>query len=195
MGLGILIPVVLLAVTIPVSLSWAKKHFKDADGANADSASSAPAVRLTSNALRELTDPPWRVVYEIDDDKLGGIEHVVVGPAGVFGLRTSMDPLPGLPTGEPTPQELAQPAIARGDLDDVMTKCAMSSDRLITVHWGVNDAGTPAQVDPAPGHTAADGRTLCDWLDTLDGSALSRAQIDLAWQTVTTAIGRPDPLA
>jgi len=38
-----------------------------------------------------------------------------------------------------------------------------------------------------------------EWADNAaagrDGPPLSPAQVDLAWQTVVTAIGRPDPLA
>jgi hypothetical protein len=50
-----------------------------------------------------------------------------------------------------------------------------------------------------PGASAVDGRHVRDWADRAaterDGQPLSPAQVDLAWQTVVTAIGRPDPLA
>ena len=38
------------------------------------------------------------------------------------------------------------------------------------------------------------GRALTDWTASLDQHTLTPAQVDLAWQTITTAIGRPDPL-
>ena len=70
---------------------WARRQFKQ-PGAVAGELSSAPAARLTSNALRALESPPWRVVYEIGHDRMDGVEHVLIGPAGIFAVVTSMDP-------------------------------------------------------------------------------------------------------
>jgi hypothetical protein len=56
----------------------------------------------------------------------------------------------------------------------------------------VNGAG--ATVDVLPGLTAVDGRSLDAWASGRPAT-LTQAQVDLAWQTVLTAIGRPDPLA
>ena len=61
---------------------------------------------------------------------------------------------------------------------------------------------TPVAVDTVPGAVAVDGRSVARWAeqaitDVTDGSArepLSPSQVDLAWRTVTVAIGRPDPL-
>jgi hypothetical protein len=123
---------------------------------------------------------------------------VVIGPAGVFALETSMDPLPK-PTADADPQAVAAAAIMRGGLDDALRRCAMASDRLVRIHWGVNAAGTPVSVDLLPGVIAVDGRHIDEWAAAAttgrDRPTLSPAQVDLAWQTVVTAIGRPDPLA
>ncbi len=192
MGPGIYIPLLVIAIGVPVALAWAKKNLKNADASSGDDVIAAPAARLTSNALRDLATPPWRVVYEIAHDKLGGIEHVVVGPAGVFAFQTSMDALPTAPTGELDPHAVAAAAIVRGSLDDALGRCAMSSDRLVRVYWG---AGTSGSSDLMPGLTAVDGRSLTGWIEALADRELSPAQVDLAWQTVLTAIGRPDPLA
>lgn len=194
MGAGIIIPVLLIAVVVPAGLFWAKNNLKNA-GAAGDEPISPPSARLTSGALRELSTPPWRVVYEIAEDKLDGIEHVLIGPAGVFAIETSMDPLPEPPSGDPDPKALARAAISRTGLDDALARCALSSDSLISVHWGVVDGDRDPSVVLLPGHLAVDGRRLPEWADSLDGSALTAAQVDLAWQTVLTAIGRPDPLA
>ena len=64
MGPGILIPVLLVAVVVPIGVTWAHRRFKS-PGEREDEPASAPAARLTSNALRALPAPPWRVVYEI----------------------------------------------------------------------------------------------------------------------------------
>jgi len=194
MGLDIVIPLLVLAIVVPIALTWAKKTFKDNVGVDHDDPVVAPAERLTSRALRELESPPWRVVYEVAPAKLGGVGHVLIGPSGVFGLRTTMDPLPQPPKADADATAIAQAAITRGGLDDALQRCAMSSDRLIVVHWGANDTAE-ITVDLMPGVTAVDGRSLATWAATAGAQALTPAQVDLAWQTVVTSIGRPDPLA
>jgi hypothetical protein len=197
MGPGILIPVLVIAIVVPVGVTWAHRRFKSPEAAD-DEPATAPGARLTSNALRTLATPPWRVVYEIHHERLGGVEHVVIGPPGIFALVTSMDPMPTAPDGDPDAHAIAQAAILRGALDDALRRCAMTSDRLLTVHWGVNGAGDAA-VDLVPGATAVDGRQIEAWAGSqaarADGTSLTPAQVDLAWQTVVTSIGRPDPLA
>ena len=196
MGPGIIIPIVLVAVVVPVGFVWARRRFKET-GAPTGELSSAPAARLTSNALRTLESPPWRVVYEIAPDRMDGVEHVLIGPGGIFAVATSMDPMPPRVV-EPDPHAVAAAAIMRGGLDDALRRCAMTSDRLITIYWGANEAGSPISVDLLPGATAVDGRHLREWAATAaagrDGPRLSPSQVDLAWQTVVIAIGRPDPI-
>ena len=191
MGPGIVIPVVIVLVVVPLVFTWARRTFKEGAGKPVD-AVPPPSARLTSNALRDLPSPPWRVVYEVAADKLGGIEHVLVGPGGVYALQTSMDPLPA--AGGDDAHAIGRAAIARGPLDDALRRCAMSSDALVTIHWGVagGATGSPA-VEVVPGAVAVDGRRLASWVDGLP-TALTPAQVDLAWQTVVTGIGRPDPL-
>lgn len=193
MGPGIIIPVVALVVVIPVGFTWARRLRDGADTSDADVDAGASGARLTSSALRELPSPPWRVVYEIAEEKLGGVGHVLIGPPGVFALTTTMTAMPAGPASEHDPHAIARAAIVRGDLDDALRRCAMSSDALVVVHWGPPTGG-PSAVDTTPGSLAVDGRAIGAWAAGLDTTALTPAQVDLAWQTVTTAIGRPDPL-
>ena len=203
MGPGIIIPVVVIAVFVPTAFVLAKKYLKDGAAIGADEPVVAPSTRLTSNALRELPAPTWRVVYEISEEKLGGPGHVLIGPAGIFAVQTSMEPLPARPDAPPDAHAVAAAAIARGGLDDALRRCAMSSDHLLTVHWGAPTDGAPIAVDTVPGATSVQGRSLAEWAARVSADVaadptrepLSPARVDLAWQTVTTAIGRPDPLA
>ena len=201
MGLGIIIPLVLVVIVVPVAFTLAKRYLKDGASSHVDEPVIAPSTRLTSNALRELPTPTWRVVYEIAADKLGGPAHVLVGPPGIFAVQTSMDPMPIAAPIEHDPHAVAAAAIARGGLDDALRRCAMSSEQLLTIHWGAPVEGSPAAVDTVPGAIAVDGRAVVRWAEQLavgidaEREALSQARVDLAWQTVTTAIGRPDPLA
>jgi len=198
MGPGIIIPVVVLSIVLPAVLTVARRRFLHVAAGIGPELGSAndPSVRLTSDALRALATPPWRVVHEIAPARLGGIDHVVIGPPGVLALTTTIDPLPPQPTTETAdPAAVAKAAILRGHLDDALRRCAMSSDRLVVVHWAAPTSGDPESVEPLPGVVAVRGRSLQAWLEGLDGERLSPAQVDLAWQTVVTAIGRPDPLA
>lgn len=198
MGPGIIIPLVLVVIVVPTVGLLAKRYLKDGVANRADEPVVAPSARLTSNALRELPAPTWRVVYEIAEDKLGGPGHVLVGPPGVFAVVTSMDPMPTTSGDVHDAPAVAAAAIARGGLDDALRRCAMSSGPLLTVHWGGRADDAPVAVETVPGALAVDGRSLLAWTEEAAGSsdtALTQAQVDLAWQTVTTAIGRPDPLA
>ncbi len=206
-GPKILIPVLFVVIIVPLVSWWAKKRFKDGHNDQADFV--APSSRLTSNALRGLASPPWRVAYEIAPEKLSGIEHVLIGPAGAFALVTVLDALP-IPSdtddnqgaSEPDAQALARAAITRGGLDDALRRCALTSTGLVRVHWGPVLAGAPNSVEVMHGVIAVDGRRLGQWASQIESQAvtgagssqLSPAQVDLAWQTVLTSIGRPDPL-
>lgn len=194
MGPGIIVPLLVIAVVVPVAFTWARRTLKQGASGSSSEPGHDPQLRLTSNALRPLPAPPWRVVYEIAPDKLGGVEHVLIGSPGVYAMRTSMDPLPTA-IADPDPHDVGKAAIVRGALDDALRRCAMSSTSLVTVHWGVNPAGAPAALEVLPGLTAVDGRQLEAWTTSLPGGSLAPAQVDLAWQTVLTSIGRPDPLA
>jgi hypothetical protein len=192
-GPGIIIPLVLLGIAAPAGFVWAKRLKAGGTAAGVENATKSGA-RLTSGALRGLPVPTWRVIYEITEEKLGGVEHVLIGPAGVFAVQTSMEALPPARTDEPTAHEIAGAAILRGGVDDALRRCAMTSDQLVTIHWGIGDERNPPSVDVAPGAIAVDGRSLTDWAASFDQHTLTPAQVDLAWQTITTAIGRPDPL-
>lgn len=193
MGPEIIIPLVLLAIVIPAGFTWAKRNLRDPaqDGSAVGEPVAPPSGRLTSGALRELPAPPWRVVYEVADNKLGGVEHVLIGPSGIFALKTSMEAVPTVADPDASASDVAKSAIARGDLDDALRRCGLSSDGLVWVHWGAGEG--PISTEVLPLTTAVDGRRLAEWVTGLP-ETLSAAQIDLAWQTVTTTIGRPDPL-
>lgn len=197
MGPGIIIPVLLIAIVVPVAFTLARRYLRDGAGSPIDESVVAPSTRLTSNALRTLPAPTWRVVYEIAVDKLGGPTHVLIGPPGIFAVTTSMEPMPTTSSADRDARAIASAAIVRGGLDDALRRCAMSSDRLLTVHWGAPTDGAPVAVETLPGVIAVDGRSIARWAERAEpsGEPLSPAQVDLAWQTVTVAIGRPDPLA
>lgn len=190
-----------LAIVGAIAVQRSRQAFKrlaeatpSATGAS-DAAALTAAVRLTSGALRTLGVPPWRVVYEIGPERLSGVEHVLIGPPGAFGLATTIDPLPEPrdPTVADDPVALARSAMTRGGLDDALAKVGLSSAGLVVVHWGAPEGASPV-VPGLRGVFHVDGRRLADWASGLD-AVWSPTQVDLAWQAVVTSIGRPDPLA
>jgi hypothetical protein len=198
MGAGIYIPIALIAIIVPTLLAITRRRFKGVADGTVKLVDDEPvpfAGRLTSSALQALPSPPWRVVYEIGGDKLGDVEHVLIGPAGAYALTTSMEPLSSTAEAAGDATQAALAKIAADDLDRVLARCAMKSSRVVHVHWGAAADGDPTVAEPMEGVVAVDGRHLATWAAGLDATALTPTQVDLAWQTVLVAIGRPDPLA
>jgi hypothetical protein len=191
-GPGIIIPIVAVVILVPAGLILFKRYL---NSIKPDAESATPSgARLTAAALHRLPSPPFRVVYEVAHDSLGGIDHVLIGPAGILAITTSLSTMPAPTTERPTPETIARGAIARGDLDDLLRRCALESTGHVTVHWGRADDTDAAVVEIAHGSIAVSGHRIDDWFESLPATGLSPAQVDLAWQTVVTGIGRPDPL-
>ncbi len=192
-GSGIIVPIVVLAVVVPALFALFRRKLRSMGPGDAAPVSGSP---LTSGALHRGAPSGWRFVYEVSGE-LGDVDQVAIGPGGIYALETVLTPMPELPSGSPDTSvpagAIAVAAIARLKLDEVLQRCAMSSDALVRVHWARDDGG-PACVELGHGSVAVCGHRLVEWLAALPPDRLSTAQVDLAWQTVTTGIGRPDPL-
>jgi hypothetical protein len=151
-------------------------------------------ARLTSERLQQLPSPPWRFVLEIGGDRLGGIDHVIIGPSGVIAASTLMFDRPA-DAGTPDPQQMAAAAMMRSPVDELAARAGLSCDTLAKIYWGAPQPERPAALDSGLATVAVEGQRLADWLLTLPPGPLAPAQIDLAWQAILTGIGRPDPLA
>lgn len=191
-GPGIIVPLVAIAIVVPTAFVLFKRYVSGLSATSADRAVSG--ARLTSAALHRLAQPPWRVIHEIAPTALGGVDHVLIGPGGIFAVNTEVTPLPDVPSGDAATQVMMSAAIARGELDDALRRCAMDSTARVSIHWGRTE-GDGLSVELAPGALAVVGQRLDAWVASLPHDRLTPAQVDLAWQTVATAIGRPDPLA
>jgi len=191
-SLGIIIPIALLFVLLGGGLTRYKQTMQNmAPGSTPRQVNGA---RLTSERLRELPTPPWRFVFEISEDKLGGVDHVIIGPSGVIAVSTQMLDRPLL-ADRPDPQLVANAALMRGSVDELAKRAGVSCNVLAKVYWGTAQPERPAAVQSMYATLIVEGQRLNDWLLTLPPGPLTPAQIDLAWQTILTGIGRPDPLA
>lgn len=151
-------------------------------------------ARLTSERLQQLPSPPWRFVLEVAEDRLGGIDHVIIGPSGVIAVSTLMLDRPA-GAGTPDPQQMASAAMMKSPVDELAARAGLSCDTLAKVYWGAPQPEQPAALDSGLATVAVEGQRITDWLLTLPPGPLAPAQIDLAWQAILTGIGRPDPLA
>ncbi len=151
-------------------------------------------ARLTSERLQQLPSPPWRFVLEISEDRLGGVDHVIIGPSGVIAVNTLMFDRPAS-TETPDPQQMANAAMMKAPVDELAARVGLSCDTLAKVYWGAPQPERPAVLESGFATVAVEGQRLADWLLTLPPGPLTPAQIDLAWQAILTGIGRPDPLA
>lgn len=190
MFVRILLPTLVIALLVVGAFVWYRRKIADMSPGDAPTTS---GVRLTSERLRGLASPPWRVVFEIAPDRLDGVDHVVTGPAGVFALRTMLSDRPA--TSNASPHAVAEAAVARGGVDELVTavggRCLMTVD----VHWGAPRPDESPVTELAAGSIAVEGQRLVDWFVGLPPAAATPAQVDQWWQAITTGIGRPDPLA
>ena len=131
MGPGIIIPVLIVAVVVPVGFAVGAAPFQGGRRCRrrraADGAGRAPDEQRPAGARRRRRGASCTRSPTTGSD---GVEHVLIGPAGVFAIVTSMDPMPAPAIDDPDPHAVAAAAIMRGALDDALRRCAMTSDRL-----------------------------------------------------------------
>lgn len=194
MRVSVLIPLVLGIVALVAFWFWYRRAIARM---SPDSDDRAPAaVRLTSERLSSLSSPGWRVVHEVPADRLGGVDHVVIGPPGVIAIETVLSDRPTAVDGGRTltPEATMAAATARGAVDDLTHPVGIDCRTLAKAFWGAPDADRPAADEVAPGVVDVEGQRLIDWLESLPPSTMHSSQVDLVWSAVLRGIGRPDPL-
>ena len=187
----ILIPIAVLAVFLVGGFAWYRRKIDAIGPGDAVLPSSA---RLTAERLRTLPTPPWHAVYEIAEGRVGTIDNIVIGPPGVIAITTVLGERPAPTDPDESPGAIAQAALARADVTDLLTPFNGSCDTLATVFWGAAQPELPAAYRTTTGAVAVDGHRLTEWLMTLPPAPVATSQLDQWWQAVTVGIGRPDPL-
>lgn len=189
---SVLIPFALSLAALIGFYVWYRRKIKDLE---VDTSGRPVGVsRLTAERLRHLASPPWRVVFEVGEQHLGPIDHVVVGPYGVLAIESlGIDrPTADLPIGHA--QLVANAAVSRGDVDELAARVGARCQTLVRVYWGAPQPQLPAGVELAEGVIAVEGQRLNEWLVALPPGPLVPTQVDQVWQAMSTGIGRPDPL-
>jgi hypothetical protein len=197
--LGIVIPLIVLPIVIVGGYLWYRRSMTRM---RPDDAKPISGVRLTAEALHRES-PPWRVIYEIGGT-LGGVDHVIVGPAGIIAITTVV-------ADRPSPQRLvdtvgeaqlvSDAAVARGPVDEVARPASVACRLSAKVFWGSPDPARPAHDEVAFGSHLVEGQRIHEWLTAIvdptverDEPLLDASQVDLAWQSIVMGIGRPNPL-
>jgi hypothetical protein len=134
-------------------------------------------------------------VYEVGG-KLGGVDHVVIGPTGVIAIETIVVDRPDH-VGPPSTdgQQVAGAAIARGAVDDLTRQVGVPCNILAKVFWGSPRPDRPSGIETVTGQVSVEGQRLVEWIVARPPGPLTPAQVDQVWQTVLVGIGRPDPFA
>ena len=190
---GIIIALVVLPAAAVIAFVWYRRSIADLQPGEPTPVSGR---RLTAEALHRLPSPPWRVVYEISD-ALGEVDHVVIGPPGVIAITTVLADRPSpaaLISERGEPVLVSEAAIARGPLDELLRAVDASCEVSARVFWGSPEPGRPAGEDVVHGSVVVEGQRIGDWLAAAAATPLDPGRIDQIWRTVTTGIGRPDPL-
>lgn len=192
MKLSIVIPTILIVALIVGGYWWYRRAMRNM--APDEVTRSVNGARLTGERLGRLPTPPWRFVFEVPGDRLGSVDHVVIGPSGIIAVTTLMLDRPPA-TDLPDAHQLAANALARAPVDDLVSRVGLNCATLAKVYFGTPQPDLPVAHDMLNGTRAVEGQRLTEWLLTLPPGPLTSTQIDLAWQAVLTGIGRPDPLA
>ncbi len=196
MGLGIVIPLVVLPILMIGAFLWYRRSIA---AMNSNAPKPLSGARLTAEALHRAPSPPWRTVYEIGG-ALGNVDHVIVGPAGAIAITTLVADRPEpdqLLVARTNAQLVSEAAIARGPIDELLRAIGTSCSQSATVYWGRPTPGRPAADDLVHGSQLIEGQRLHDWLTALveqTASPLDQSRVDTVWRTIVMGIGRPDPL-
>ncbi|WP_175551764.1 nuclease-related domain-containing protein [Geodermatophilus amargosae] len=137
----------------------------------------AEGERHTARALRPLLRSGWHVVHDLDWPRAGNVDHLVVGPAGVFVLDSkawsgvvNVDDAGATITPRDNPdaawtargqrgrQARAGTAVARALA--LRSGLAVPQPEPVVVVW----ARFPQRVESAGGVTYVEGEHLADWL-------------------------------
>ncbi len=194
-SLGIIVPLIVLPALIVVAFTWYRRSMA---AMRPDEAKPVAGLRLTAEALHRAPSPPWRIVYEIGG-ALGDIDHVIVGPAGVFAVTTHVADRPDadqLRNARNDAVLVSEAAVARGPLDELLRSVGSSCDQWARIYWGTPDPKRPAADDLAHGSVLVEGQRIDEWLAALEAQApalLDTDRVDTIWRTAVTGIGRPDP--
>ena len=141
MGPGIVIPVLIVTVVVPVVLLWARRRFKEVAAVAAATSElgsipacgspATPCGRCRRRRGGSCTRSP----------PIGSAESTtsLIGPPGVFADHHVDGSDAGAPpSSEPIRTEVAAAAISAATLDDALRRCAMTTDRLVVGALGVN---------------------------------------------------------
>jgi hypothetical protein len=194
--LGIIVPLLALPVALLLAYAWYRRRI----AALHSETQTRPITgsRLTSEALRRLPQPPWRIVIEIAPTSLEGVDHVAIGPGGVVSIFTVVADRPTIDVERDPftigPGSLASRSIARSVVGAAIDHVGVAALTPVTVYWGAPHPELPAARRRSDGAIDVEGQRLTEWLTSGPTDVLSPAQVDACWQAIVTAIGRPDPL-
>ncbi|MEM1333269.1 MAG: hypothetical protein AAGG08_07405, partial [Actinomycetota bacterium] len=91
-------------------------------------------------------------------------------------------------------QAVADAAIRRGDVDDLVRAVGGRCTADVAVYWGSPMPDRPPGVETTTGSWNVEGQRLTEWIQSLPATETSTTRIDQWWQAVVVGVGRPDPL-
>jgi hypothetical protein len=192
---GIIVPLIVIPIAVIAAFLWYRRKM---NAMRLDTeARDVPGVRLTSETLRRLPNPPWRVVYEIRPDQLEGADHIVIGSCGIIAMTTvvanrSNADAPRVST------LVASTSLVRAAVDEHSGTVGARCDRVVKVYWGTPQPEDPPAREGVNGAIDVEGQRLEAWLLSLPPGPppgpLTSPQVDAAWRALVIGIGRPDPL-
>lgn len=154
----------------------------------------------TAQELRRLRRSGWELVNGLQLWGNADIDHIVVGPAGLFVVETkwSSDSWPLSASGNSVMHSRLTEAIKQGNrsLENVRRRFRSVLNGvptgLILVLWSSDLAYDEARVSEIEGATVVPGHLLRSWLKSLDGTGVSAETVNLVWAEMDQAASRKD---
>lgn len=149
----------------------------------------------TAQELRKLTGKGWRLVNHVIL-KQRDIDHVLVGPAGVFAVETKWTATPW-EWGPVDPRIVAAARTAREHAHDLtlwhdLKSLGIGEGHPVVFLWGQGAAGIPADAE-VDGVRIVTGKSAAPWRASLSHDGLTADQIREAWSALDKQCQVRDP--
>ena len=149
----------------------------------------------TASELRKLRRSGWRLVNHVLL-KTGDIDHVLVGPGGIFAVETKWSSWDWAPTADDkrligSAKQVAASANSL-TLWTELRRTGVGRVQPIVFVWGPGSSGIDSVIDVA-GTQVIPGQAATRWRRGLPTGVLDAKQVESAWQVLDKQVRMRDP--
>jgi hypothetical protein len=152
--------------------------------------------QLTAGELRKLRRHGWRIVNHVTLRPARDVDHVLVGPGGLFAVETKWSATPW--SQEPIDGRIVDAAAqARENAHDLtiwhhLRSLGVGEVKSVVIVWGAGARDFTAALSVS-GTTVLAGPKLARWRRGLTEAELTSSQVEAAWQALDAQCRVRDP--